>query len=398
MENESGGSLRISGMGYQLAELHEGFDREDELWLHPKGGIRGITVRNEGGETSLSLPTGCSDMDYAFAWELMRMGVAHGAVATDEEERDLDLTDAQIHEVTQIHQDFEWSALIASVNKNEGITLPVGGMIHLQITPEDAVEGAVALKGKLSARMANYEDAFVASLMMTSKDGKEYIVSNYAQIPSLISAQATLISTQGQNGAVVDEPIPASHFFACLGERVEDLGVLKYVPAIDFSLETELVDSLKAMPEEEAGLTGEDWATLAKAPCLVFILVAAADGKVDAKEIKAFGSILENHESLPSSILSKILGIAQQNFESFIQEIVADGRSPQDQLLGLADLLKSGKIPKEDAVVVAKGLLLLGKAIASASGGFLGFGSKISKEEKQALAVLELILVVGLLG
>jgi hypothetical protein len=48
--------------------------------------------------------------------------------------------------------------------------------------------------------------------------------------------------------------------------------------------------------------------------------------------------------------------------------------------------------------MIAKGLLALGNAVASASGGFLGFGPKISKEEKGALAVIEMILLAGLLG
>lgn len=39
----------------------------------------------------------------------------------------------------------------------------------------------------------------------------------------------------------------------------------------------------------------------------------------------------------------------------------------------------------EEAQAFKQALLGLGKAVASASGGFLGFGSKISKEEKATL-------------
>ncbi len=398
---EPGAGLAISGIGHQLGNLDEGLDRE-QLWLHPVGGIRGVTVWNEGGETRLSLPTGCSDVDYAFAWELMRMGVGHGATPGDEEDRDIDLSDNQIGEITNVQQQFEWSALVNQAGEAEEYALPVGGLIHLKISPADTAGGVEGLREILSGRMARYESAFVASLMSYSADGGSFTASNYGQIPSLIASEAEMISTQGDGGPVVDGVIPAEHFFSCIGDRVEDLGVFKYVPAIDLAAEPDLVAALKAGVAEfpastGEGLTGEDWATLAKAPCLVFILVAAADGKVDAKEISIFGKILQSYDSLPSPVLAKIFGIAQKNLEGFIQEIVATGEPPQQQLMSLAQLLKSGKIPKEDAIVVAQGLLELGKAIASASGGFLGFGPKISKEEKQALAMLEMILVVGLM-
>jgi hypothetical protein len=43
-------------------------------------------------------------------------------------------------------------------------------------------------------------------------------------------------------------------------------------------------------------------------------------------------------------------------------------------------------------------LLAIAKQVAEASGGFLGFGNKISKSEMQALAVLITLLKVELPG
>lgn len=404
--HEGEGDEGVSALGYLLGGLEEDLDRE-ELWLHPKGGIRGVTVKTNGGEVTVSLPSGCSGADYGFAWELVRMGVAHGATPSDDEGRAIDLTDGQIEEITNTHRRFEWSTVLQMVKEQDEVTLPVGGMLSLKVSKEHVEKGIEGAQAALQERMGRYERAFIASLMQLSKDGKSIIVSNYGQIPTLFSSQAEMIHTQRPNGPVVDGLIPASHFFGCLGDRLEDLGNFKFIPEIDLQSEPELVAKLKAgvgmVPAEQAdgaggAMTAEDWAMLAKAPCLVFIMVSAADGKVDAKEMIAFGKILGNYGSVPSPILSKVLGIAANNIQSFCQEILSDGRAPRDQLLGLAQLLKSGKIPKEDGVMIAKGLIALGNAVASASGGFLGFGPKISKEEKGALAVIEMILLAGLLG
>lgn len=406
VSHEGEGDGGVSALGYLLGGLDEDLDRE-ELWLHPKGGIRGVTVKTHGGEVTVSLPSGCSGADYGFAWELVRMGVAHGATPSDEEGREIDLSDAQIAEITDTHQRFEWSTVLHLVKDQDELTLPVGGMISLKVSKADVEKGIEGAQAALQERMGRYERAFVASLMQVSKDGKSIIVSNYGQIPTLFSSQAEMIHTQGPNGPVVDGLIPASHFFGCIGDRLEDLGEFKYVPEIDLGNEPELVAKLKeGVGMDPAGqadgasgeLTAEDWAMLARAPCLVFIMVSAADGKVDAKEMTAFGTILGNYGSVRSPILSKVLGISANNVHSFCQQILSDGRRPLDQLLGLAELLKSGKISKDDGVMIAKGLLALGNAVASASGGFLGFGPKISKEEKAALAMIEVILLAGLLG
>lgn len=96
---------------------------------------------------------------------------------------------------------------------------------------------------------------------------------------------------------------------------------------------------------------------------------------------------------MPSPIFSEILQIAQANFETFIAEFMQSGAQAKQQLTELATLLASWKIPQDEAVSIAHHLCGLGMAIASASGGFLGFGSKVSKQEKEVLDFLEVVLV-----
>jgi hypothetical protein len=132
---------------------------------------------------------------------------------------------------------------------------------------------------------------------------------------------------------------------------------------------------------------------LAKAPALVFLLVAAADGNVDKKEIGQFQKILQDPAYQP-------LFAAMRETESDMLELLAEfqssGRSPIDELAILRGILEL-LLPEEAATVYKVMLLKLAKSIAEASGGFLGvFGSKISKEEKLAIAAIANAL--GLLG
>ncbi len=132
---------------------------------------------------------------------------------------------------------------------------------------------------------------------------------------------------------------------------------------------------------------------LAKAPALVFLLVAAADGNVDKKEIAQFKKTIQDPDYQP-------LFAAMRETESDIPDLLAaiksSGRSPVEELAILRGILEQ-LMPEEAASHYKVMLLKLGKSIAEASGGFLGvFGSKIGKEEKLAIAAIAGAL--GLLG
>lgn len=392
----------LSPFCQQLVEIEDELG-EDDLWLHPLEGVRGVTVRENGEGIDLSLPTGFSKADFELAWDLMRMGAKHGASAIDEEEVALDFSEEQISAITARQSGFYWSSLMSLLADGQESTLPVGGRLHLTVTAADASNGAVGLERALVERMARYSNVFVARPMQGEMDGVGVTFSNYGHMASLIQSEVDLIMAKGEQGDVIGRPVPASHFFSVLGDRAENLGPWTYVPAIDFDAEPDLLAALRDVPAasslpkpsvaSEEGLTGEDWATLARSPCLVFLMVAAADGGIDKKEIMAFGSILRQHKAVPSAIFSRILQIAQANFETFTREIMESGAQVQDHLLDLADLLGSGKIPREEAINVAHLLCGLAQVIASASGGFLGFGPKISKKEKEVLDYLKALLV-----
>lgn len=124
---------------------------------------------------------------------------------------------------------------------------------------------------------------------------------------------------------------------------------------------------------------------LAKAPALVFLIVAASDGKIDEKEIKQFGKILKDKAYEP-------LFVAMQQTEMSMTDLILSvknsNNSPVKDLLLIRQILDQ-LMPADVAKTYKIMLLMLAKSIAEASGGFLGiFGSKISKEEKVALAAI----------
>lgn len=124
---------------------------------------------------------------------------------------------------------------------------------------------------------------------------------------------------------------------------------------------------------------------LATAPALVFLIVAASDGKIDAKEIKQFGKILQDKAYEPLFVAMQQTNLSMSDL---ILSVKGSKRSPLEDLLLIRQILDK-LMPSDMAQTYKIMLLMLAKSIAEASGGFLGiFGSKISKEEKIAIAAI----------
>ncbi|HAG94237.1 MAG: hypothetical protein CMK83_19905 [Pseudomonadales bacterium] len=143
-------------------------------------------------------------------------------------------------------------------------------------------------------------------------------------------------------------------------------------------------------------LSDDDIKLLAYAPIAVFCIVAAADGSIDKKEVKAFQVELLKGIITDSELMQKVMVHVVSDFEGMIgaflkQEV--DAKEKLEQILRVLD----GKLSAEESHKFKVSMLSIGKSVAEASGGFLGmFGSKISKEEKRALVGLAMFL--GLAG
>jgi len=151
-------------------------------------------------------------------------------------------------------------------------------------------------------------------------------------------------------------------------------------------------DSDPAGAQGEGDLTPEEWELLMQAPYLVFLTVAAADGVVDKKEVKSLTKILAKAKEQPSVLLQKVLAESAHKAGEIINGIIAGGGNTIDALQQVQELVDS-RFDADEAMLFKVSLLLISKEVAEASGGgFLGFGKKISKEEKMAMAAIALTL------
>lgn len=146
------------------------------------------------------------------------------------------------------------------------------------------------------------------------------------------------------------------------------------------------------------GFSAEQWAELRDAPLAVFFMVAAADGDIDEKEIKAFEKLFKESGKYPSVLMQRVMSEltphapqGQALLRDFLERYTAGSFFAPIYFIGLNRLLDSNTEPHL-AAAFKQDLLAFGTAVASSSGGFLGFGSKISKEEKTVLGIIEALL------
>lgn len=109
------------------------------------------------------------------------------------------------------------------------------------------------------------------------------------------------------------------------------------------------------------------------------VMVAWADGTLDASERAAVLAGVDNAEIAPDSPARALL-------ESWLT------RKPDPKLLEAWAQLVAGlgeQMSAEDVAALKAGLLDRARAVAGASGGFLGLGSKISDAEADVISRLE---------
>ena len=143
--------------------------------------------------------------------------------------------------------------------------------------------------------------------------------------------------------------------------------------------------------DESTDFSVEEFEVLKQAPFLIFFLVAASDGKVDKKEVVAFANLLSDPNKITNPLLIRII----TNVINNTREMLADMATRKLDFVG--ELTKLGSVvdnnmPEAEANAFKVSLLSMAVEIAGASGGFLGFGSKISKEEKASIAGIALCL------
>ena len=130
----------------------------------------------------------------------------------------------------------------------------------------------------------------------------------------------------------------------------------------------------------------KDYAHLQRLPLLIFRLVAGADAKVDRKELKALKNLMRVpicRDTFASPLFKSLIYFGGNASGSRKVQSLSDAYLTQ-----IRAILDKHLSPEQFNEFGADALTF-GSIIAAASGGVLGFGNKISKEEKLALYLLE---------
>jgi hypothetical protein len=131
---------------------------------------------------------------------------------------------------------------------------------------------------------------------------------------------------------------------------------------------------------------------IARSPLLVFLLVAAADGRVDKKELLQFQKLLTTASQSQSPLFRQTLNTLPSKLQEYTKSLVEAGAiSWMLELVQLSGILDEKHA--DEAKSFKESLYALAVQVAeSAGGGWFGLGQKISEEEKAALDMLRATL------
>lgn len=137
--------------------------------------------------------------------------------------------------------------------------------------------------------------------------------------------------------------------------------------------------------------TNEEWNLLCCAPISIFCLIAGSDGKIDKKEFLAFAKMLMGLKHYDHELINSVYKGTVDNIEDKFNSVVKNLDLLIPNVKKIRPMLKD-KVEDKIADEFCKSLLFVGVKVATASGGILGFGAKISKVEKEMLVRISTML------
>jgi len=139
-------------------------------------------------------------------------------------------------------------------------------------------------------------------------------------------------------------------------------------------------------------LSREEWRLVRGAAVLSFLMVASADGKVEAWERRALVHALEDGKRSTCEVFRLVCGELFRERDGWLEQLVSDS-------LGFEQLPQAYQVVEQrlgyhEAERFKWCLLELGRRVAVASGGMFASWGWLRREERRALARLALALNV----
>ncbi|MCK9529909.1 MAG: hypothetical protein M0R77_05000 [Gammaproteobacteria bacterium] len=144
------------------------------------------------------------------------------------------------------------------------------------------------------------------------------------------------------------------------------------------------------MNEINTGFTPTEWKVLVKSPLVVFLFVAASDGKVQPAEVTAFQQVLAGAQRYKSALLDRLLSELAPQFSMVLSEVLVRVQDAGRVLSETRDIVDA-RLPGEQALLFKQSLFYLGNQLARASAG------PGELPERKAEALMTLARVLGLL-
>lgn len=320
-----------------------------------------------------------------------------------------DAMNSQFEEWWKLSQD----TLKSYTAANNKVAIPAA-LYGFKITPTQANMEPMELQQYLTEATQRYCEAYRASLMRIGGQKGDFLSSVYSSIPTVFSNDSNYITgflhIDGELNFV-----PAKAFYEIMAKysAVEVMPEHTYVPEVSLTDHPEILAELKTyalsgaqcepsemlLEKEGAQLAGTskndavvsaDYDKILDAPLLIFLFIAAADGVIDNKELKAMAKLMENSMTGDPEHLLDIALI--QCSEDTLEKVARLSQLDiGEELMALSAAIKQ-QLDGNTGKVYCMELMLLGHTIANSSGGGLlgkiGLKKKVGKEEQQALGAL----------
>lgn len=261
------------------------------------------------------------------------------------------------------------------------------------------------ISARLAERFERYGTAFRPIMRFTDQQGKAGVT--YGPVPSILPKSDFVVMPDMQDESNTRR-IEWIDLVQSLGASVEDVGDGRiYVPdPADFSDDIKRKLDRVAKPMDQEGVSSQDsdggqgdqdnqlGAVLISAPFAALMMIAGSDGKIDDKELKAaFNAMVAYIKSEKNDkTVRAIFASCIQESDGVMKQVLDNPIGPLALLVQVRSAMEH-HLDRPTQARFIKAIMDVATAAASATGGLLGmFGSKISKDEQQALDLLRALL------